>query len=884
MIDVEPATRSERRTRSSDAATADDMAAGDLAADDLAETERMGVEEEFHVVDLTTRELVPRGPELLERLPAGAYVAELQRSVVETNSAVVTGLDDLRTDLVGLRTALAAHADDLGLGVVAAGTVPLVDPTLLTLSDGARYQRMHEDYQILVREQLICGTQVHVDLPDRDVAVAVAHRASPWLPILLAVSASSPYWMGADSGYASSRSLAWQRWPTAGGSGSTTVAEHDALVADLVASGTISDANMIYFDVRLSAHLPTLELRVTDSCPDVDGVVLLAGLFRALVRREREAVLSGRPASMPPAPLQRAAMWRAARSGLEADLVDLAGSAQPVPAAEAVAGLLSHLRGPLEAAGDWEQVSELAAQALARGTSAAQQRRVFDRRGRMADVVDHLLARTRGQSPHRSASASPAPLLVAYDAPGDEAVTSTGCIHPPYEHVLSALERLGPGGLLVRERRRDEEQRSRGVTFGVPGEASTRLFPVDLVPRVITARKWSQLSAGLVQRARALDAFLHDVYGERAVVADGIIPSWVVDAAPGLQSSGVLARRQPVRAHVAGTDLVYDGSGTWFVLEDNLRVPSGMGYAVQNRRLGDGVMPELPKPPGVLAADGAVGALRETLEEAAPPATGDRGPQVVVLSSGPGDSAWFEHNMLAEEMGIPVAQCGELAVTDGEVRLHRHGLRTRVDVLYLRIGEETLLHAVGADGRPLSAALLAAVDAGTLALANAPGNGVADDKAVYAFVGDLIEYYLGERPLLATVPTYLCGEPEQCRHVLARMDELVVKPVDGYGGEGVLIGPRATAEQIAATARQVRAAPHRWIAQDVVSLSTLPCFDGDTLVPRHVDLRAFVLTGARVQVVPVALTRVAPQGSMIVNSSRGGGSKDTWLLGDPAAD
>ena len=872
MVDVVRPTRSDPTSVSVEPAK----------AGDLARTERMGVEEEFHVVDLTTRELVPRGPELLDRLPDSTFTAELQRSVVESNSAVVTRLDDLRTNLRTLRQEVTMAASDLGLGIVAAGTVPLVDPDILSLTDNARFERMHQEYQMLAREQLICGTQVHVDVPDRDHAVAVANRVSPWLPVLLALSASSPYWMGTDSGYASSRSLAWQRWPTAGGNGSTTAAEHDKLVADLVASGTISDPNMIYFDVRPSAHLPTLELRVTDSCPDVEDIVLLAGLFRALVRRELDAVLAGLPTPHTPEPLQRAAMWRAARSGLEAELLDLPSSARPLPAAEAVSGLLEHLRAHLEAAGDWEQVSGLAERALSHGSSAAQQRRVFARNGRLSDVVDHLLARTSGHGTPSTATAEPAPLLLRYDATGDEAVTAGGTPRPHYAGVIAVLERLGPRGLRARERARDDEQRSRGVTFGVPDEASTRLFPVDLVPRIIEHGQWTALRAGLVQRSKVLNLFLADVYGERSAIRDGIIPNWVVDGAPGLRSAGVLARFQPVRAHVAGMDLVHDGDGGWFVLEDNLRVPSGIGYAVQNRRLSESVMPELPRPAEVLAVDGVIRTLRETLEAAAPPAAADRGPSIVLLSSGPGDAAWFEHRMLAEEMGVPVVQSTELMVVDGQVVMLRDGIRRRVDVLYLRIDEDTLLHATGGDGRPLGAALLGAVDQGTLALANAPGNGVADDKAVYAYVGALTEYYLGERPLLSSVPTYLCGEPDQREHVLDRLAELVVKPVDGYGGEGVLIGPHATGEQLEATARQIRTAPHRWIAQDLVPLSTLPSFDGDALVPRHVDLRTFVFTGERVQVAPVALTRVAPEGSMIVNSSRGGGSKDTWLMAEPA--
>jgi carboxylate-amine ligase len=230
-------------------------------------------------------------------------------------------------------------------------------------------------------------------------------------------------------------------------------------------------------------------------------------------------------------------------------------------------------------------------------------------------------------------------------------------------------------------------------------------------------------------------------------------------------------------------------------------------------------------------------------------------------------------------MGVPVAGIGDLLVDDDVVYLLREGTRTRIDVLYLRVDEDALVHTSGADGRPIGFALRAAVSAGTVALANAPGNGVGDDKAICAFVPQMIKYYLGETPLLSTVPTYLCGVREQRDEVLGRLSELVLKPVDGYGGEGVLIGPYATDKELAATRRQILTAPHRWIAQEMISLSTLPIFDGERLVSRHVDLRAFVFHGDELKVAPAALTRVAPAGSMVVNSSRGGGSKDTWLLG-----
>ncbi len=834
----------------------------------------LGVEEELHVVDLETRELVPRAPELLDRLERAGYSAELHRSVVETNTAVCAGLDDLRDDLVRLRRRAIGVAEGLGLGLVAAGTVPLADLDRLAVTPTSRYRRMLDDYQLLVREQLICGAQVHVGIADRDEAVSVAQRVAPALPVLLALSASSPYWMGEDSGYASARSLIWLRWPTAGDSGPVeSAADHDALVADLIASGTISDPKMVYFDVRPSSHVPTVELRVTDACPDADTVVLLAGLFRALVRREQLAHRSGAPPTKTRPPLHRAAMWRAARSGLEGDLLDLPRSPVPVPAAVAVERLIADLRPYLEAGGDFDQVTDLALQALSRGSSAARQRRALSRRGRLSDVVDLVVADTRGGAtavappPARSATLAP------YLAAGDE-VFVEGLAEPAYDGVVGELIRLGPAGLRRREDARDEEQRARGVTFSVAGEAATRLFPFDLVPRMVPADDWARLSAGLTQRVRALDAFVNDVYTERAVVADGVVPEWVVTGSPELRPSGALVPRPGVRAHVAGVDLVRDGAGRWCVLEDNLRVPSGIGYAMQNRRLTRSVIPELPMPDGVLDVEQTPALLRAALLHAAK--VDD--PGLVVLSQGPDDSAWFEHRLLAEEMGVPLVRSTELLVTGNRVELHRGGGRRRVDVIYLRMGEDSLVHSPGADGMPLGPSLLAAVHAGTVTLANALGNGIGDDKSVYAFVPRLIEYYLGERPLLADVTTYLCGIPGQRAEVLARLDELVCKPVDGYGGDRIVIGPKATAAELTAVRRQILAAPHRWVAQEVVDLSTAPVFDGHRLAPRHVDLRAFVFTGERPVVAPVALTRVAPAGSMIVNSSRGGGSKDTWLL------
>jgi carboxylate-amine ligase len=848
------------------------------AGSDLSTDLTLGVEEELHVVDLRTRELVPRAPEILDQLDEANYSAELHRSVVETNTPVAATLDGLRDGIVELRRRAIGVAESLGLGLVAAGTVPLVDLDSLPVTPTSRYRRMLDDYQLLVREQLICGAQVHVGIPDRDEAVAVAGRVMPALPVLLALSASSPYWMGEDSGYASTRSLIWMRWPTAGDSGEvTSAADHDALVADLIASGTITDPKMIYFDVRPSAHLPTVELRVTDSSPDADTVVLLAGLFRGLVLRARQDYRAGKPIGATRPPLHRAAMWRAARSGLEGDLLDLPRSPVPIPAAVAVERLVGDLRPQLEELGDWEQVFDLSVQQLSRGSSAARQRREMQRRGRISDVVDLVVADTRGGATGIGPHGQTIPgRLTPYAAAGDEAFPD-GEVNPAYAGIVNVLNALGPAGLRRREDAKADEQRARGITFSVAGEAAVRLFPFDLVPRIVPARDREQLESGLIQRVKALDAFVNDVYNERVVVADGVVPEWVIDGSPELRPSGALVRRSGVRTQVAGVDLVRDGAGNWCVLEDNLRVPSGIGYAMQNRRLAEAVLPELPRPAGLLSIEDTPALLRQALLEAAGPAADDE-PKVVVLSQGPDDSAWFEHRMLAEEMGVPLVRSTDLLVDDAIVVRLENGRKHKVDVIYLRMGEDSLVHSPGADGMPLGPSLVAALHADTIVLANALGNGIGDDKAVYAFVHQLIEYYLGEKPLLADVPTYLCGIREQRSEVLSRLEELVCKPVDGYGGDRIVIGPYASREDLQALRRQIQAAPHRWVAQEVVDLSTLPVFDGHQLAPRHVDLRAFVFTGKQSVVAPAALTRVAPAGSMIVNSSRGGGSKDTWLL------
>ncbi len=852
----------------------------------MSELPRLGVEEEFHVVDLQTRRSAPEVDALLAQLDGEEFAPELQRSLVETNTPVCTTLDELRGHLRRLRATLDSVAQPLGLGIVAAGTVPLVDLDGDDISAGARYERMQHEYQLLVREQHICGAQVHVDVPDRDIAVQVVRRVAPYLPTLLAISASSPYWRGRDTGYASYRSMVWSRWPTAGPPGHVeTAADYDAMVAELIASGTISDPGMVYFDIRPSAHLPTVELRVCDACPDVEEVVLIAGLFRALVGRARTDLDAGLPLPDNRHELLRASSWRAARSGLEGDLVDLDGPHLVAPQL-LINRLVQDLRPQLEELGDWEQVLALSEATLTKGSAAARQRRTFGRRGELTDVVDALLARTQGHDPVlEPPDTVPArPELLAAYHPGayDEAVGPDGEVLPQYGWMFRALGRLGRRGLVAAQSALRTEQRARGVTFRVNDGEPDRLFPLDLVPRIVTAEDWAGLSAGLTQRVRALEAFVRDVYGARRIVADGALPAAVIDGAPGWNRLGKLAPQDAVRIAVAGIDLVRDRADRWLVLEDNLRVPSGIGYAITSRRLIRSVFPDLEPPAGVVGLEGVPGLLRGALLSATEPDEPGHD-EAALLSAGPVDSAFYEHRLLADRMGVPVVTPRELQVTDDGVFLVGEGGRRRLAALYRRIDERALLTAKGADLRPVGRAVCNAAARGRVALLNAMGNGVADDKVVYAYVPDMISYYLGEEALLPNVPTYPCVDPDRRAEVLDRLDELVLKPVDGYGGQGIVIGPHAGREELAELAEAIRARPAAWVAQDLVNLSTHPTFSGEKLEPRAVDLRAFVLqsrrgAGTDVQVLPAALSRVAPAGSMIVNSSRGGGAKDTWVL------
>jgi carboxylate-amine ligase len=859
----------------------------------------LGVEEEFHLVDLETRRLTPRAQDVLARLsgegPAsartrmgtsatnaaeavqksGGYAPELQQSVVETNSAVTAELGELRQHLGLLRKELCGAAESLGVGVAAAGTMPLGVP--LTITESPRFRRMLADYQLLVREQLICGMQVHVGIGNRDTAVQLIDRVSPWLPPLLALSASSPYLhTGDDSGYASARTLIWSRWPTTGRAGTfSSAAEYDALVQKLVASGVISDAGMLYFDVRPSAHVPTIELRICDSCPSLDTIVLIAGLFRAVVSRELSRLSSKEPFSALSPAIERAAMWRAARSGLEGELVDLSVP-RAVPAAVLIRQVVGELRPELEQHGDWDTVRELAELVLGRGSSAARQRDVLRQRERVTDVVDSIVAETRGDTPSARTNGNAA-LLRGYESPGfDEAVLADGRARASHARVLETLSSLGASALRDRAALLEREQVAAGVVFKSVGQQTASAFPIDICPRVLTGEEWSRLEGGAAQRARALDAFLRDIYSDAAIVRDGLVPEWLVQHSPGYRSAGTAPTPSTRRAQVCGFDVIRDKDGRWLVLEDNVRVPSGVGYAISTRRLMKQVFPELLETTSLLDPEQIPSLLRRALEESAPAKPAGDTPHVVVLSAGPTDSAYFEHRLLADGMQVPLVEPSALLVSEGKTWHVEGSNRSRVDVIYLRMDDQ-LAHRRGANGAVLGPQLVSAVRAQTLTLANALGNGVADDKAIYTYVPKFIQYYLGELPLLEQVPTYQCSDPEQRELVLGRLAELVVKPVDGYGGLGVVVGPRATEAELEDARALIIEQPDRWIAQETVMLSTHPTFSGQRLSPRHVDLRVFVYYGEQPVVAPAALTRVAPAGSLVVNSSRGGGGKDTWL-------
>jgi uncharacterized circularly permuted ATP-grasp superfamily protein len=482
-------------------------------------------------------------------------------------------------------------------------------------------------------------------------------------------------------------------------------------------------------------------------------------------------------------------------------------------------------------------------------------------------------------------------LLDRYDARSfrDEAFEPDGSPRAHYAAVLAAIERLGAEELAKRGELREVMQRSRGVTFTLyaEGTQTERTFPLDLVPRIIPADEWARLEAGLRQRIRALDAFLSDVYGDQQILKDEVIPSWLVLSSPQFQRRawGIRPPRG-VHIHVAGLDLVRGDDGRWMVLEDNLRVPSGASYVIENREVLTRILPELFGAAPVRPVDHYPALLREALRSSAPPQAGDD-PEIVLLTPGVYNAAYFEHTLLARHMGVSLVEGSDLFAEGDVVYMRTTQGRKRVDVIYRRIDDEFLDPlALRPDSMLGCPGLLSAARAGAVTIANAVGNGAADDKATFAFVPAMVRYYLGEEPLLDGVPTYLCADPDQRAEVLSRLEQLVVKPVDASGGYGMLIGPGADERTIERFRADIAANPRRYIAQEVVRLTRHPTLIGGSLAPRHVDLRPFVVQGERIDVLPGGLTRVALRdGSLVVNSSQGGGSKDTWVLhGAPSLD
>ncbi len=464
----------------------------------------------------------------------------------------------------------------------------------------------------------------------------------------------------------------------------------------------------------------------------------------------------------------------------------------------------------------------------------------------------------------------------------DEVFEATG-VRPHYRGVLERLRYLSSDDLERREAIRDGIFRSAGITFTVYGDDDgiERTFPMDLLPRLIPANEWDIIERGVVQRVTALNRFLEDLYaGEQAAVHDGVVPRWLVHTAEGFRREAFgIAVPHAARCLVSGVDLVRDHRGTYCVLEDNLRNPSGISYVLENRAAMTRVLPVAFAEQRVRPVDHYGPMLLRALRSVAPPSAGEN-PLAVVLTPGVYNSAYFEHAFLARQMGIQLVEGRDLVVDEHVVYMRTTKGLERVDVIYRRIDDDFLDPVVF---RPDSAlgvpGLLSAARAGNVTIANAVGNGVADDKALYAYVPDMIRFYLGEEPILPNVQTYLLWDDEQRAAVLDRLGELVVKPVAESGGYGMLIGPHASDEEVERFRSRVTEDPRGYIAQEIVALSRHPTLIGDRMEGRHIDLRPFAISGEQVEVIPGGLTRVAlTRGSLVVNSSQGGGSKDTWVL------
>ena len=464
----------------------------------------------------------------------------------------------------------------------------------------------------------------------------------------------------------------------------------------------------------------------------------------------------------------------------------------------------------------------------------------------------------------------------------DELITPKGTPRAKARHAVNLLQSLSTEEMASRRAAAELAIRELGISFTVYTEGGNidRAWPFDIIPRVIPAKEWAKVSNGLIQRSRALNCFIDDIYNKQRILKDGIVPADIVLDSPNYkpQCEGI-SPRHGVWAHICGTDLVRNVDGKFYVLEDNLRVPSGVSYMVENREITKRVLPELFENYSILPVDDYPSRLYQTLASLSPRER--KRPCIVVLTPGIYNSAYFEHAFLAQGMGAELVEGPDLFVDDDDcVYMRTVDGPVRVDVIYRRIDEDFMDPEAFREDSVLGVAgLMRAWKAGKVAIANAPGAGVADDKVVYAYVPDMIRYYLNEKPLIDSVPTYLCMREKDREYVLNNLSKLVVKPANESGGYGIMVGPHSTKATHRKFAKLIENDPRNYIAQPTLSLSTAPTYIDDAVEPRHLDLRPFILQGKETWVTPGGLTRVAlVKGSLVVNSSQGGGSKDTWIV------
>lgn len=469
------------------------------------------------------------------------------------------------------------------------------------------------------------------------------------------------------------------------------------------------------------------------------------------------------------------------------------------------------------------------------------------------------------------------------DGAYDEMFTEGHEVRPPYKKILDAFIDLSPDEVLRHKKSADLSFLTQGITFNVYGadEGTERIFPYDLLPRIITFAEWEHIEKGLIQRVTALNMFLGDVYNEGKILTNGVVPREIVYSCPHFRREmrGLQVPRN-VYIAIVGTDLLRLNDGRFVVLEDNLRVPSGVSYMLTSRRLMKKTFPELYRACGVHPIENYSQILLSTLRSLGPEGRPD--PSIVLLTPGAYNSAYFEHTYLARQMGIELVEGRDLLVHDNIVYMRSTGGLKRVDVIYRRVDDDYIDPlAFNSESILGVAGLFNAYRAGNVTLANAFGTGLADDKALYAYVPAIIRYYLGEEPLLENVHTYLMTDRSDRKFALEHIDKLVIKAVGESGGYGMLVGPHSTAEQREEFKRRIEADPRNYIAQPTLEFSRAPCLMSDGIEPRHVDLRPYTLFGDKVRIVPGGLTRVAlRKGSLVVNSSQGGGSKDTWVLSE----